>query len=65
MEFKDQLVVIRAKLNLTQEELAKELNVSFSTINRWECGKTKPTRKAVAVFNQYCKAKGINMEDLQ
>lgn len=33
---------IRTKLGLTQEELAQKLNVSFSTVNRWENGKTKP-----------------------
>ena len=27
---------LRAKLMLTQEALAKELGVSFATVNRWE-----------------------------
>lgn len=65
MEFKEQLVRVRARLNLTQEELAKELSVSFSTINRWECGKTKPTRKALFVFIDFCRHKGINLEELK
>lgn len=65
MEFKEQLVLVRAKLNLTQEELSKELKVSFSTINRWEGGRSNPTRKAIAVFREYCKDKGIKMEDFQ
>lgn len=29
--------------NITQEELAKKLNVSQATISRWISGKTKPT----------------------
>lgn len=34
---------IRAKLNLTQEQLAERLGVSFATVNRWEGG-SKPQR---------------------
>src|SRR3546814_6206944 len=35
---------LRARLNLSQEELAARLNVSYATINRWEAGKSKPQR---------------------
>lgn len=41
-EMKMDIKEIRTKLGLTQEELAQKLNVSFSTVNRWENGKTKP-----------------------
>ena len=41
MEFKDKLIAARAKLNLSQEAMARALDVSFATINRWERGKTK------------------------
>lgn len=34
---------LRAKLDLSQEELAKLLNVSFVSVNRWETGKHEPT----------------------
>ena len=30
----------------SQEGLARELGVSFATVNRWENGKTKPFRLA-------------------
>ena len=36
----------RAALNLTQEQLAERLGVSFATVNRWEGGGTKPQRAA-------------------
>ena len=65
MDFKDQLVMVRAKLNISQEELAKRLSVSFSTVNRWECGRTKPTRKAVCVFADFCRSNGIDLEELK
>jgi len=38
------LRTIRAKLNLTQEQLADRLGVSFATVNRWEGGGSKPQR---------------------
>ena len=37
---------LRDKLIISQEELAKLLEVSFATINRWENGHTEPTIKA-------------------
>ena len=36
----------RARLGLTQAELAARLGVSFSTVNRWENGQTKPSSLA-------------------
>lgn len=38
------LRAIRAKLDLTQEQLAGRLGVSFATVNRWEGGVSKPQR---------------------
>jgi DNA-binding transcriptional regulator YiaG len=38
---------VRNTLNLTQEQLARELDVTVSTINRWENGKCKPHRALV------------------
>ena len=45
---------VRSQLNLTQEELAHELGVSFSTVNRWENGQTKPIKIALKQFTNYC-----------
>jgi type I restriction enzyme M protein len=35
---------LRSKLNISQEQLASRLNVSFATVNRWESGKAKPQK---------------------
>lgn len=48
---------LRKKMMLSQEEFAKVLGVSFSSINRWENGKHEPTikikRKLKALFKEY------------
>jgi len=59
MEYSDKIRYVRDKLNVSQEDLARALNVSFATVNRWENSKTKPSRMAQAAFNSLCKKHGI------
>ena len=42
----EQLKALRQQQGWSQEDLARELGVSFSTVNRWENGKAKPSRLA-------------------
>lgn len=63
MEFKEKLCYVRALLNLTQTQLAEELNVSFVTLNRWESGKFKPSKKGLYSFNIFCEKKGIKFDE--
>ncbi len=44
--FSELIVGLRQRLNLTQETLASRLGVAFSTLNRWENGKSLPQGKA-------------------
>lgn len=37
----------RRKMTMTQEELAHQLGVTVSTVNRWENGHTKPSKLAM------------------
>lgn len=36
MDFADKIKFVRSELELSQEELAHKIGVSFATINRWE-----------------------------
>lgn len=63
MEFKEKLINIRAKLNLSQTDLAKILNVSYVTICRWECGKVTPTKKAEYAVKQLCKENKLFLDE--
>ena len=53
---------VRRQLRLSQEELAHALGVSFATVNRWENGKTRPSKLALNQFRTFCEenvAKGL------
>lgn len=47
---------VRTQLNLSQEDFAHALGVSFTTVNRWENGKTSPSRLALKLFDQFCES---------
>ena len=59
MTFSETIKQIRQKHFLSQEAFAKELGVSFATVNRWESGKTMPTYKTMKLLDDYCKKNGI------
>ena len=63
MEFSAKIKLVREKLNMSQEDLARVLNVSFASINRWENSKTKPIKMAKAVFYTFCKDNGIIFDE--
>ena len=52
---------VRAKLNLTQEQLADRLGVSFATVNRWEGGERKPQRAAIEAIAALAKESEVDM----
>ena len=51
MLFSDKVKYIREKLHLSQQMLVKELGLAFSTVNRWENCKGRPTICAVKKFS--------------
>ena len=44
MDIVKQLELYRLENRITQQELAKELQVAFSTVSRWFNGKTTPSK---------------------
>jgi type I restriction enzyme M protein len=57
------LRAIRSKLNVTQEQLAERLGVSFATVNRWEGGSTIPQKAAREVIEALAQEAGIDMHE--
>ena len=47
---------IRLKMDMTQEEFAAKLGVSFPTVNRWENKKTKPSPLAIQKLQKFFSA---------
>lgn len=63
MNYAEAIYKLRNKMLVTQEKLAKILEVSFASVNRWESGKFEPTmmvkRKLQPLFEKY----GIVVEE--
>ena len=47
MTFADKVKYVRMKLYLSQAQLAKEIGVSFATVNRWESKGYEPQRSHI------------------
>ena len=62
MSFSKDIRAIRQKSLMSQENFAKILGVSLSTVNRWECGKSRPSYKAMKQIDDYCKANEIDFD---
>lgn len=44
---------LREELGLSQEQLARNLGVSFMTVSRWERGHSKPSQLAIDKLSQF------------
>ena len=51
---------IRKARSLTQEQLAHELGVTFSTVNGWENGRHRPSPLAMKALMQLAEEVGIH-----
>lgn len=61
MQLAEYIKYVRGQLSMSQEQLAKALNVSFSTINRWENGKAVPSNLAQKTFFDFCEGNFIEI----
>jgi type I restriction enzyme M protein len=55
---------LRDRAGLTQEGLARELGVSFATVNRWENGKITPDRVALVDLRIFAERYGSDTAEL-
>jgi DNA-binding transcriptional regulator YiaG len=53
----------RVRLGLTQEGLAQALNVTFSTVSRWENGHVAPSKLAWRALQELAAERGCPLED--
>lgn len=65
MDFPKEIKRIRQRSFLTQQEFADVIGVAFSTVNRWESGRSKPNLKAMKSINTFCLDNNIPYEVLE
>ena len=59
-----QIKQIREHLNISQTELAEQLNVTFATVNRWENGRAVPNKLAQTKLYEICKENDVPVYDI-
>lgn len=60
MSFSEEIKNIRQNCFLSQDAFAAALNVSFSTVNRWETGKTIPNYIMMQKIVFFCKNNNLD-----
>jgi len=62
MEISEVIKNIRLELNLSQEGLARELHMGFTSVNRWENNKSKPNQIARHALAELCKRNNLDQK---
>ena len=65
MSLKEAIKNTRMKSLLSQEDFAKQLNVSVGTINRWENGKTMPNLIAMKAIKTFCEENDLDYSEIE
>lgn len=61
--FKEKVKELRQKRGWSQEDLAREIDVSLSTVQRWEGKGANPTRLARRELKKLFQAAGIDADE--
>lgn len=59
--FSKNLKELRLKANLTQAQIAQELDITQQSYQKWESGKSKPTLNTLEMFSDFF---GVSIEEL-
>lgn len=64
IDYGNAILQLREKLNISQEQLAEKLNVSFTSVNRWENGKHEPTKLVKLRIQNLLKENNIVVDEV-
>ena len=56
---------IRQHSFFSQKAFARELNVSFSSVNRWKGGRSKPNIAAMKSIKAFCESHNMDFSNLE
>lgn len=62
MKFSDKVKYVRMKLELSEESLARDLGVSYSTVSQWERENREPQLATLGKFYNFCEKNEIRFE---
>jgi len=65
MKLAEVIKMTRQKAFMSQEDFARELKVSVSTINRWETGKVRPNLTAMKRLKDFCGAHDLPYSEIE
>lgn len=62
--FGEKVKYVRGELQLSQTQLAREIGVSFATVNRWETHNIEPQYLTQIKFEKFCYQNRIKIKSL-
>ena len=62
IDFQEQVKLVRMHLQLSQEELARQMGISFATVSRWERENRKPQLALLGKFYSFCQRNGREID---
>ena len=65
MEFSVAIKKARKECYMSQADFAAEIDVSFSTVNRWETGKAYPNYQTMKRLVEYLKKCNVSVLDVE
>ena len=65
MTLSEVIKVTRQKALMSQEDFAKAIDVSLASVNRWECGKSRPNLTAMKAIKKFCENNQLSYEDIE
>ncbi len=65
MSLSKEIKIIRQRLFMTQTDFADALRVSYTTVNRWETGHTRPNFSAMKEIKQLCNENNIDYSQVE
>ena len=65
MMFAEIIKHTRQKMFMSQEVFAQHLNVTLSTVNRWENGKSRPNLSTMKRIKEFCSDNHIDYQVIE